>query len=163
MKLYVCLSCTGWPLSIWRVKWSDGKIRKLFLREEFKIGSTEIFNFIVIVAHMTKNDSGTFTNNGTDKMIQIQPYWQGQRGKRDRGRNATEKEITAYRSVIGKIHYKERLASTSIAFHATDVATNCSDFRLCHFRALYAVLISVQISRVLSQFYHQPFQVSISK
>lgn len=53
---------------------------------------------------------------------------------------ATKKELTEYRSVIGKFLYIGQLHSPAIAYYASQAATKYSHLRLHHIRALYATI-----------------------
>lgn len=103
-----------------------------FLQEEFKIGSTEISNFTIMGAQLTQDDSETITLDAKEKLLQIKPLLQEHRGKRDIVRNATDKEITAYRSVIGKVLYIGKLERSYIAFHASNASKKRYDLSLYH-------------------------------
>lgn len=110
-----------------------------FLHQQFQIGSMEGNSFTIMGARLEQTQTGRITIDASEKLDQIKPL-STRSSSKEKDRPATNNEVTEYRSLVGKLLYIGRLASPTIAFHASHAATKCCDLRLHHLRAMNATL-----------------------
>lgn len=97
-----------------------------FLHEQLQIGSMRYTYFTIMGAHISQDNTGKKMINAKEKLDQIQQFVTSQSAK-GYNRTVTEKEVTEYRSVVGKLLSIERLFGPTIAFHESQAAAKCSD------------------------------------
>lgn len=111
-----------------------------FLQKQFHVGTLESRSFDIMGARLQQHPSGHVTLNAKEKLdaVELLSCERIRNGTGDG--EATPAELSAYRSVIGKLLYIGRLVSPVISFHASTAAMKCAALRLHHLKALNATL-----------------------
>lgn len=112
-----------------------------FLQKRFEIGTLDRHNFTVMGCEIGQTPAGTITLTQRARLEAIDgDILIPEEKQRAPDRPATPTEITAYRSVIGRMLYIGRTTHPVMLFHASHMATKVNQLRKHHLKDLHALL-----------------------